>query len=521
MKIVLIEKNHYADSIILLSATACIMDLEGVHDAVVVMGNEMSKSILQDFGALTAEAAAATANDLIIAVDCDDASIEEMIWKAIHKLMEQGQQKCTGADVEKTYPTLKLAAQEHPDVNLAVISLPGEFAAAQAATALDMNMHCFIFSDNVPLEDEIRLKKIALEKDLLVMGPGCGVSIINNISLGLMSKVRRGPLGIVGASGSGMHEIAMIAHRYGVGISQAIGTGGRDLSEAVGGITMCQGIQALDADEKTKVIVLVSKPPHPQTEQRILAQVSTCHKPVVVFFLGGDRNAVRKAGAYAPSTLEEAALMAVALCCDKPVVERDIIAQDKKELAYQAMQERAKLKPEQKYIRGVFCGGTHSEESVLMLKELVPELHSNLHFGGALPMEDPHVSMRNALTDMGDETFTKGKPHPVMDPSLLVPRLLQEAADPETAVILFDVLTGYGAHEDPVGVLGKALSQIRTQCEKEGRHISLVCSLCGTDIDPQGLDMQRKRLEELDVWLLPSNAKAAIAAGLIVGGEQA
>lgn len=519
MKVVLIQKNHYADSIFLMTATSGILEVDGVHDAVVVMGSDMNKSVLKDFDALTPEAASATPNDLIVAVDCEGEGIEEKVRKALSDLMSKGQEKTTQAE-EKTYPSLAQAAQAHPDANMAIISLPGEFAAAEAAKALRRGMHCFIFSDNVPLEEEIRLKKMAKERDLLVMGPGCGVSIINNVSLGLMSKVRPGPLGIVGASGSGMHEIAMIAHRFGVGISQAIGTGGRDLSKEIGGITMLQGINALEEDEQTRVIALVSKPPHPETMEKILQRVKECKKPVVIYFLGGDPQEILKAGAYCPHTLEEAAEMAVALCKGEPVQRRDVISGAKEALAEAAAQERARLQPEQVYLRGVFCGGTHSEESVLLLRGLVPELHSNLHFGGALPMEDPHVSVGNALTDMGDETFTKGRPHPVMDPSLLEPRLLQEAEDPQTAVILFDMLTGYGAHCDPVGSIEKALKTIREKCEKEGRYISLICSLCGTDIDPQGLEDQRRRLEKLGVWLLPSNAKAAIAAGLVIGGEQ-
>lgn len=515
MILTLVKRNYYTDSIFLMMATSDMMDVEGVKNAVVVMGSDIGKSVLKDFGALTPEAAACTVNDLIIAVDCEGDSMEKKIRLALDRLLVEDKKEKTNREEEVVYHTLSKAKSVFPDANIAVISLPGEFAGAEAMNALQEGMHCFIFSDNVPLEMEVALKKLAKEKGLLVMGPGCGVSIINNVSLGLMSKVRRGPLGIVGASGSGIHEIVMLAHRSGVGISQAIGTGGRDLSRAVGGITMLQGLEALENDPETKVIVLVSKPPHPDTMARVLERVRTCKKPVIIYFLGSDGKQAQDAGAYVPHTLEEAADMAVCLCNMEPVRQRDAIAIVCEEVAPIAREERAMLSPEQKYIRGVFCGGTHSEESVILLKGLGLDMHSNLSFGGAIPLKNPNFSEGNCLTDMGDETFTKGRLHPVIDPAILAPRLLQEANDPETAVILFDVLIGYGAHKDPVGCIEKALNAIR----ERNRYISLIASLCGTDIDPQGLLEQCSHLEVLGVRLLPSNAHAALCAGLIVRGE--
>ena len=377
-------------------------------------------------------------------------------------------------------------------------------------------MNVFIFSDNVPLPDEVALKRTAREKGLFVMGAGCGNSVINGVSIGLMSRIARGNIGIVGASGSGIHEISMLLDHMGLGISQAIGVGGRDLSGEVGGITMTQGLNYLRDDEATKVIVLVSKPPHPETMGKILGLVRECRKPVVVFFLGGDPNLVREAGAYAPSTLEEAAEMAAKLSRGEEPADTDFIGKCGNELAETAIREKELLSPKQKYVRGLFCGGTHNEEAILMLKGMAPDLHANVRFGNCIFLDNPRVSIGNSLVDMGDEEFTKGRPHPVMDPSILKDRLIKEGTDPEVAVVLFDLLLGYGAHADPVGTIEDALSYIQDKAKAGGRHICLVASLCGTDKDTQGFDNQKQRLEALGVRVLKSNSRAAILSGLIV-----
>ena len=375
-------------------------------------------------------------------------------------------------------------------------------------------MNLFIFSD-MDEDEELELKRIAHEKGLFVMGPGAGTAVVNGLSIGLMSKVRRGRIGIVAASGSGLQEVAVLVHQLGEGISQAIGVGGHDLSRKVGGIMFLQAMDYFASDPDTEVLVLVSKPPHPDTARKIYAALPK-DKPCVVFFLGGDREEIRRAGAYAPASLEEAAQMAVCLLRGEEPAGGDYLRRATAELAESAAAERSRLSPEQKYLRGLFCGGTHSEEAVTLLKGLVHRLHSNISFGGAELLEDRYLSVENSLVDMGDEVFTKGRPHPVMDPSILVDRLIQEAHDPETGVILFDLLYGYAIHPDPVGAIEDALREVARIERDEGRHICLVASLCGTDIDPQNVAEQARRLREYGVVIQPSNARAALLAGLIV-----
>jgi succinyl-CoA synthetase alpha subunit len=357
---------------------------------------------------------------------------------------------------------------------------------------------------------------MALEKGLLVMGPGCGASVINHVSIGMMSTIQEGPIGIVGASGSGIHQIATLIDRQGLGISQAIGTGGRDLSEEVGGITMIQGIHFLEKDENTKVIVLVSKPPAPATAEKIFGLVRKSTKPVVIFFLGGDQRQIREAGAHGALTLEEAAMKAMKLARQEETPAENFIEKCRTRLAPLAAEEKRRLSPGQKYLRGLFCGGTHSEEAILLLQEMVQGLHANVSFGNCRKLASPHSSIQNTLVDMGDEEFTKGKPHPVIDPSILKERLWKEGSDPEVAVILFDLLLGYGAHCDPVGTIEETLAAMRRKAEEEGRHLSIVASICGSTRDPQGFADQKRRLEALGVKVLPSSAQAAILSGLII-----
>jgi succinyl-CoA synthetase alpha subunit len=494
--------------------TKRIMKIEGVANAVVVMGTEMNKTVLAEFGGLTPEAQAASPNDLVVALDlADEAAIGQVM--ACLTGIQGG--KTEAAPKDDAYLTLRLAAEAEPEANLAIISVPGEFAGQEARAALFRGMNVFIFSDNVPIAEEVELKQLAEERGLFVMGPGCGTSVINNISIGVMSKVRKGRIGIVGASGSGIHEIAIQIHRSGLGVSQAIGTGGKDISREVGGSTMIRGLRFLEEDSGTDVIVIVSKPPHPDTMAKVLAEVGKCRKPVVVFFLGGRRGQIEGAGAHCAETLEQAADMAVRLAKGEALPGGDYLAECRRELSAQALAERKKLNPGQRYLRAIFCGGTHSEEAVLMLQDMVPTLHSNLSFGKVRQLANRHVSVENSLVDMGDEEFTKGRPHPVMDPSILNERLMKEGADPEVAVILFDLLFGHGIHRDPVGAIEGSLRAIREKSASEGRYVSMVASLCGTDLDIQGVEDQRKRLQDLGVLIQTGNAKAALLAGLILG----
>lgn len=351
---------------------------------------------------------------------------------------------------------------------------------------------------------------------------GCAGIISCILSAALKKETRMGIRDIIdslenGAKGcvSVAISCASVGLVIGVCISQAIGTGGRDLSQDVGGITMLQGIDFLKNDPETDVVVLVSKPPHPETAKKIYSAVSGVGKPAVVYFLGGNRAEIESYGVYSAASLEDAAAIAVALELKQPLPSRDFQARIETEYLELAKEEASMLSGSQKYLRGLFCGGTHSEEAVLLLKNMVSDLHSNISFGGAKLLEDPKKSIGNSLVDMGDEVFTRGKPHPVIDPSVMIDRIIEEGSNPETAVILFDLLLGHGCSPDPVGVIFDALKEVREKSEAAGRHLCMICDLCGTEKEPQNYAMQKKVLEELGVHVFESNAQAAIFAGMV------
>ena len=296
-------QNCYMDSILILSVSRELMKLPGVNKAVVVMATDMNKTVVDEFGGMTPAVQNAGANDLILSLDCEK---EDVIRTAEAKVKEIASGRTAGdkREAEVEYRTIGAAKTALPDANICIISLPSEYALDEAKTALANDMNLFIFSD-MDEDEELEIKQIAHEKGLFVMGPGAGTAVINGVSLGLMSKVRRGKVGIVAASGSGLQEVAVLVHNMGEGISQAIGTGGHDLREKVGGIMFLQAMDFFASDPETEVLVLVSKPPHPSVARKIYANLPK-NKPSVIFFLGGDAAEIEEAGAYAVLSFAEA-----------------------------------------------------------------------------------------------------------------------------------------------------------------------------------------------------------------------
>jgi len=505
----IIKKNEYHDSVLLMRISEEIKKIEGVKQAAVLMATDNNKEILEDIGLLTEETKEANVNDLVIAINAIDENVAE---RAVFRVDELLKEK-TFEVAELTYKTLNLALDAMPDANLAFISVPGEFAALEAKKALERNLNVFLFSDNVPLEDEIELKNLAKERGLLMMGPECGTAIINSVALGFANIVNKGPIGVVGASGTGLQEVTSLISRE-LGISQAIGTGGRDLDEEVGGIMAIEGIKALDKDEETKVIVVISKPPAPSVAKKVLDVIKESKKPVVVDFIGGDPKVIREAGATPALTLEDAAMKAVALVRGEKPRERTFTAPYQK-IKSIANMETEKLGREQRYVRGLFSGGTFCSEAVILLTELIGDVHSNIPLKPDLMLRNSNVSKGHTCVDMGAKEFTVGRPHPMIDPSPRQQRIIKEAEDPETALILLDVVLGYGAHPDPAGALAPTIKGAKAIANREGRYLPVVASICGTERDPQKLGEQKRKMEEVGVVLMPSNAQAVRMAALI------
>jgi FdrA protein len=324
-------------------------------------------------------------------------------------------------------------------------------------------------------------------------------------------------VGVVAASGTGLQSVTSNLTRMGVGISQAIGTGGRDLSTDVGGIMMLEGVKALQVHPGTEVLLLVSKPPAPEIAEKVLDQLKASEKPAVVCFLGGDPEMIRSAGGLAAATLEEAAYLAAALAGGGDADEAlRTLSQQSADLKKQATYLREKLQPGQRYLRGLFSGGTFCYETQLILGKMGLEVVSNAPVDKRLKMEDANVSVGHAAVDLGEDEFTVGRLHPMLDPTLRNRRIVREAEDPETAIIFLDVVLGYGVHPDPAGAAVEAMAEAREVARADGREVIFVASVCGTADDPQDLHKQEAKLEAAGVVVLPTNAAATRLAGHIL-----
>lgn len=510
---VLVKKSTYRDSITLMKISNTISKLPGITQAAVVMATELNRRVLSEAGFIDAAIGSAANNDMIVAIEAKEAESLDAALKETDRMLAIGE-KPAG---EKAQPTsLEEALEQIPDANLVFISVPGQFAKREAMHSLAKGLNVFLFSSNVPRDEEVELKNLAKEKGLLLMGPDCGTSIINHKVLGFGNTIREGTIGLVSASGTGLQEVTTLIHKAGLGISQAIGTGGSDLSEQVGGITTIKGLDLLEADEQTKVIVLISKPPAPSATEKVLEVARRSRKPVVITFLGGNLSPRMLGKLRTADTLDEAARVACELAGGKPEVAARTILMETISLA---LAEHKKLASSQKYIRGLFSGGTLCYESEIILQPLVGEVFSNVPIKPENKIPADALSKKHSCIDMGAEEFVEGRAHPMIDFSLRNLRILQEAKDPETAVILIDVELGYGSNEDPAGQLVPFIQKAKSLAQEADRNLPVVASVIGTEGDFQNLANQEKALSSAGVLIMPSNAQATRISALIAGGE--
>ena len=492
----------------------------GVVDAAVIMGTEANLSILKQAGLYSAGVDKVSPNDLVIAFRAPDA-IAQKVFQEAERLLSQKPAN-EGKVGEYRPKTIEAAVKANPDANVAVISVSGRYATVEAWKALRKGLHVLLFSDNVSLEDEVALKKYASGQGLLLMGPGAGTVLLNGVALGFANAIPAGPVGIVSAAGTGLQEVSTLLAKNGIGITQGLGTGGRDLNEEVGGIMMLAGLKVLQADPDTKVIALVSKPPSKGVAEVILDQVACRNKPTVIGFMGSnpaDWTAVPNA--IPAGTLEETALLAAKAAGANMEEPQRIIARRTEELRLKAQELRAKLKPGQDYLRGLYSGGTLCFEAQAIWRDLLSEpVFSNAPLRKENRLPDSTRSQGHSAVDLGEEEFTVGRLHPMIDNDLRIRRLLQEARDPRVAVIIFDVVLGYGAHPNPASELGPAARRAIEYAKSEGRELFIIASVTGTEQDPQSLSKQSAMLADNGVILCESNAAAARLAGMIVCQER-
>jgi len=488
-----IFRNAYRDSVELMRIAAEIEQLPGITRAGLVMATPANLAIVVEAGLAEGLEPGVGPNDMLVALAAIDGAAADAGLERAAALMRSAEAE-PAADGRRFVPTtIAEAVAELPEANLVLISTPGPYATAEALKALKRGMHVFLFSDNVPIEDEVELKQIGLRKGLMVMGPDCGTAILDGIPLGFANAVRRGRVGLVGASGTGLQQVTCLLDAFGAGVSQAIGVGGRDLHDEVGGIMMLAGLERLVADPGSDVVVLISKPPAPAVADRVLTAAAASSKPVVINFLGGDAESIRAAGAHPATTFEEAAQVAADLSLGgmpAPLGAEDLDAD--------AVVAAAGLAAGQGRIVGLYSGGSLAGEAKVVLRGLL----------GA-------EAAAQRIIDLGDDEYTVGRPHPMIDPRLRSEKIEEAGADPNTAVILLDIVLGYASHPDPAGALVPALTAARDAAASAGRGLAIVASVCGTAGDPQGLPGQRAALTAIGARVAASNARAARLAGLI------
>ncbi len=495
-----IRKNQYYDSVFLMGVNNRLSKTAGVRQTAVLMGSEKNKALLEGLGIRAQAIDAAGPNDLVIAVLADDELAVRSALDSVDAALLAAEATTTPSELH----TLQDGLRVKPGANLAVLTLPGEYVYAEACKALDAGLHLFIFSSNVPLEQERALKQLARSRGLLVMGPDCGTSILGGVGIGFANAVRRGTIGVVGPSGTGLQEFTCQVHHAGGGISHAIGTGSHDLSNDIDGMTTLTAIQALESDPSTDVIAIVAKPAGDRTLGVLATRLQACTKPVVACLLGRSGREPGSGVEWMP-TIDAAARAAVESSAVPAAGPAPTLALADPGLSLKGETRRS---TRQRFIRGLFAGGTLCYQSQQILRQAGLTVFSNAPLTADGRLQDPAHSVAHTLIDMGDDTHTQGRLHPMIDGTLRAQRILAESVDPEVAILLLDFILGTNAASDPVGDMVGAIVEGRHRRPKEAGDLTVVASICGTEGDPQDLSRQSSVLIEAGVHVFWSNARA-------------
>jgi len=477
----------FLDSVILMQISRSITCLDGVEDAALMIGTPSNLDLLDNAKLLARASRKATGGDLILAVRARDETTAASALAKAEILLERPSVGHTGTTTLRPR-TLRSAQVNLPAANLALISVPGDFAATEARKALRAGLNVMLFSDNVSLSEEVSLKREAVAAGLLVMGPDCGTAIIGGVPLAFANQIPQGAIGIIGASGTGIQEVSSLIAQAGYGVSHALGVGGRDLSDPVGGISTLAALAMLEEDSATRHIVLISKPPSPSVAKRVIDTLAHSEKPCTVCFLGADAPSLPGNVSFA-RTLKAAAELATGRSSKNKKPEfKSIIPH---------------VSPGRQRIHGLFCGGTLSSEAQVVFLDQGVSVASNAPIPGA---EAIGSGTSHVLIDLGSDEYTRGRPHPMIDPTVRDEELTKTLADPTLAVILLDVVIGFGAHPDPAGTIVRVVAAAGTE-----RPI-VVASVTGTDNDPQGRRKQMAKLVDGGIVVAPTNADAATLA---------
>ena len=483
-----VRRGFYLDSVALMRYSQQILGFSGVSNAALMIGTPSNKQILQDAELLSKAGQEAGANDLIIAIQAADEDAAHAALKKARAMLDQPVAAAKNKTSQRQPRSLAGALKQLPQANLALISVPGEFAALEARKALRRGLHVMIFSDNVSLADELSLKQEARERGLLLMGPDCGTAILNGAPLAFANAVPRGDIGLISASGTGLQEVSCLIARLGGGLSHGIGVGGRDLKDEIGAISTLMAFDALERNAATRHIVLISKPPGSKVTSTILERIARSRKSVTVCFMGSKSLGLPPHAKLA-TTLQEAAEKALGRSLPEPEVRLPEVGTGRR------------------WLRGLYSGGTLCAEAQVILQGL-SGLQSNVPIPGISELDNKPA---HSLIDLGADEYTIGRPHPMLDPASRNQQLAETLRDATVAVVLLDVVIGYGAHTDPAGALAKTIN-----AAPEQRPV-LIASVTGTDADPQNYSRQKSVLLKAGVLMADSNAQAVRWAGRVLG----
>jgi succinyl-CoA synthetase alpha subunit len=498
-----VKKGSYQDSVVLMLLTNELTTIEGVKKVQVMMATPANKDIFKQAGLDTEELQASNANDMVVVADVDDEAILDTIMEKTEEFIKKQSEGAVAAKGSESVKSWEKALKKLPEANLAVISIPGAYAALEADRALDEGLNVFMFSDNVTIEDEKALKEKAHAKGLAVMGPDCGTGIIQSVPIAFTNKVAPGSIGIISASGTGIQELTTIIDRLGEGVTNAIGIGGRDLRAEIGGITMMDMIDAMEDDDTVKCLIILSKPPAKEVRDKIAARLSSFTKPIVTLFVG-EKPTFHEENFYHAYTLDEAARLAVGLVRGEKIPDATIDI-DESEF-FDAS--------ENKTIKAYYSGGTLANEAAMLIKDA---MHCEV------PPEDIEGYMLqldgNVVVDLGDDAYTQGRPHPMIDPGKRIECMQDAIDDPSTGVILLDFMLGYGSHPDMAGALLPSIIELKKKAEALGRKVFFVGTVCGTRKDFQGYDEAVRKLTEAGVIVCENNKLACRTAIRAIGRD--
>ena len=518
---VIIKSNFYRDSLQLMKISDKVRRTSpGVTEASVLMATSTNKGILIRLGFPPSLVEEAKEGDIIIAVRAQDQNSLDMAIQKANDMLESPEKSLSGDEGKSKLNGLDAALGAMPDANLVLLSIPGEFVKDISLKLIEKRIHQQIFSDHVPIEDELVMKEQAVKNGVLILGPGSGTSIINGKGIGFSNAIKEGPVGIVAAAGTGLQEVITLLDHCGIGVKHGLGVGGADPKEKIGGLMMLECIKLLEKDPEIEVVGIVSKPPYPAVQEKILGYISqNAKKKYVLAFIGGEQSrGDRMDDRITQVSSLASAVLAVAkhLGVEQFTRARAETYISQEDLTKRLENEWVKLRDNQKYVRALYTGGTFTYEAQVILGGILPgPIFSNAPILGIKEMVSSLTSEANSIVDLGEEEFTEGRPHPMIDPTIRKLRILEEAKDPEVGVLLMDFVLGYGSHPDPVGAAIREIKEAKEIAARERRYLSVISHVCGAAGDPQGYEGSISKLQSVGSIVLPTNAVAAVGAAMV------